>query len=231
MNHQANLVRLRAVANALADLNERVVFVGGATLSLYVTDPAVAEPRPTDDVDVVVEVASYVEFSRQIDEQLRRLGFANDVESTFIYRYKIRGLVVDVMSTDEKVLGFSNRWYKEGVRQSVTYALDEGQSIRIFPAPYFIAAKFDAFNSFRHGHDPRMNSDFEDIVYVFDSRPELFSEISQSPAEVRSFLRREMNRLLTDPTIEEIVYGHLDRRTAVQRMQRILAIWRRIANL
>jgi hypothetical protein len=108
-NHHTNLVRLRAVASALAELNEKVVFVGGATVSLYATDSAAAESRPTDDIDVVVEVATYGEFSSQIEERLRQLGFMNDHESTVICRYKIHGLIVDIMPTNPEVLGFSNR--------------------------------------------------------------------------------------------------------------------------
>jgi hypothetical protein len=49
---------LLAVANALGDLNENVVFVGGATLSLYATRQ-VSEVRPTDDVDIIIEVMNY----------------------------------------------------------------------------------------------------------------------------------------------------------------------------
>jgi len=71
MSHHSNIVRLRAVASALNELNERVVFVGGATLSLYATDPATSEIRPTDDIDVVIEVATYAEFTSKIEERLR----------------------------------------------------------------------------------------------------------------------------------------------------------------
>ena len=103
-NHYTNLVRLQVVARALAELNEKVVFVGGATASLYADDSAAAEPRPTDDIDVVVEVATDGEFSTQIDERLRQLGFTNDQESVIICRYKIHGLLVDVMPADPDVL-------------------------------------------------------------------------------------------------------------------------------
>jgi hypothetical protein len=109
MSHHTNLVRLRVVATALAELNQQVVFVGGATVSLYATDPAASESRPTDDVDVVVEVATYAEFSNLIEERLRQLGFTNDIESGIICRYKIHGLIVDIMPTNADVLGFSNR--------------------------------------------------------------------------------------------------------------------------
>lgn len=75
MSHHINLVRLRAVANALSELNEKVVFVGGATISLYADDPAAVESRPTDDIDVVVEVTTYAEFSNHLEDRLRQLGF------------------------------------------------------------------------------------------------------------------------------------------------------------
>ncbi len=230
MNHHTNLIRLRAVAIALSELNEKVVFVGGATVSLYATDSAAAEPRPTEDIDVVIEVATYAEFSNQIDERLRQLGFANDIESGIICRYRIQGLIVDVMPTDSDVLGFSNRWYKDGVRQSIVYRLDEQQSIRIFSAPYFIATKLEAFNSFRHGQDPRTNSDFEDIVYLFDNRNELMHEIIQSPDTIQSFLQAEINKLLVDPNVDENIYAQLEPSTASRRTQRIIKIWQNIVS-
>lgn len=120
-NHLTNLEGLRVVATALAELNKKVVFVGGATVSLYANDPAAAEPRETRDIDAVVEVTTYHEFSSQIEKRLRQLGFTNDQESAVICRYKIHGLIVDIMPTDPNVLGFSNRWYQEGVAQSITY--------------------------------------------------------------------------------------------------------------
>ncbi|GAB3769734.1 hypothetical protein GCM10028818_06370 [Spirosoma horti] len=230
MSHHINLVRLRAVANALAELNEKVVFVGGATVSLYATDPAASEPRPTEDVDVVVEVATYAEFSRQLDDRLRQLGFVNDIESGIICRYKIRGLIVDIMPTDSSILGFTNRWYEAGVTQSIGYKLDERKSIQIFSAPYFVATKLEALSSFRHGRDLRCNSDFEDIIYLFDNRNELLNELIQSTDSVRSYLREAIAVLLSDANVYENIYAHLEPRTASQRAQRILNIWKRITD-
>jgi hypothetical protein len=61
-NKQTSISRIRIVARALEDLAEKTVFVGGATVSLYASDSAAFESRPTDDVDVVVEIVSYSEF-------------------------------------------------------------------------------------------------------------------------------------------------------------------------
>jgi len=92
-----NLTRIKAVSKVLDGLEQEYVFVGGATVSLYATDPELAEEvRPTDDVDVIVELASYGGYA-EIDEKLRGLGFANDVESGVICRYRLQGIIVDVI--------------------------------------------------------------------------------------------------------------------------------------
>jgi hypothetical protein len=49
---------LERAARELAPFADEVAFVGGATVALWITDPAAAELRRTKDVDLVVEVAS-----------------------------------------------------------------------------------------------------------------------------------------------------------------------------
>jgi hypothetical protein len=44
------------VAKALQELKEEIVFVGGAIISLYTDDPAADEIRPTQDVDVTLNI-------------------------------------------------------------------------------------------------------------------------------------------------------------------------------
>ncbi len=83
-NMHENLIRLKAVNQALEGLEQDFVFVGGATVSLYATNEALAaEVRPTDDVDVIVELATYSGYSA-LDEKLRKIGFQNDIAQLFI---------------------------------------------------------------------------------------------------------------------------------------------------
>lgn len=102
----------------LKDLNQDYVFVGGATVSLYATDPVADMVRPTDDVDVIVELASYKGYT-ELEEKLLSIGFKNDITSGVICRYKIRGITLDVMPTHPEAIGFSNIWYPEGIGNSV----------------------------------------------------------------------------------------------------------------
>lgn len=127
----SNIQLLAAVAKGLGHLCPTVVFVGGAVAELYATDSAVSEIRPTDDVDCVVELASYSAFTH-IEEELRSLNFKNDIESKIICRWIYKGIQVDVMPDDAKIMGFSNPWYNEGIRNSIPHILEEGLTIRIF---------------------------------------------------------------------------------------------------
>ena len=101
-----NITRIKAVARLLKALQQEVVFVGGATVSLYAAATA-AETRPTDDVDVLIELASYNSYAA-LDEQLRKAGFENDIESGIICRYRVQGIITDIMPTEPEIIGFSN---------------------------------------------------------------------------------------------------------------------------
>jgi hypothetical protein len=93
MNHHLNIVRIRAVYRALEELGKKVVFVGGATVSLY-TDRQAEDIRPTDDIDILIELTSYKGYAA-IEQKLRTKGFINDIESGIICRYKVQGIIVD----------------------------------------------------------------------------------------------------------------------------------------
>jgi hypothetical protein len=51
-NTTINLGIIKTIATALGELNEKVIYVGGAVVSLYINDPAADDVRPTKDVDI-----------------------------------------------------------------------------------------------------------------------------------------------------------------------------------
>jgi hypothetical protein len=222
-NKYLYLKRIVHVAQRLESYVQDVVFVGGAVVALYADDPAADEVRPTEDIDIVVELTTYKEYSR-FEEIIRGLGFVNDTESSVLCRYRIDGLVVDIMPVDEAVLGFTNRWYKEGVKESIQYEINPSTTIRIMSFPYFIAAKIEAHRS-RGGTDLRTSTDFEDIVYLFDNRLEPLQDLLQAPGDVRNYLIAQISNFLLDSNLEEGIYSHLVTRTASARMRRIKGIW------
>jgi hypothetical protein len=55
-----NLRLLEEAATKLTPFLREIVFVGGVTLGLLITDKAAAPIRSTNDVDVIAEILSYV---------------------------------------------------------------------------------------------------------------------------------------------------------------------------
>ena len=148
----SNINMLQTVANGLGELREDMVFVGGAVAELYADNPAASEIRPTIDVDCVIEIGSRLEFAR-LEENLRVKGFANDIsENAPICRWIYKDIKVDVMPTDSSVLGFSNKWYEEGIENKISKSLPDGTEIFVFPPEYYLAVKFEAHYG-RGGND------------------------------------------------------------------------------
>jgi len=227
MSRQLNIARIKVVAQALRNLNQEVVFVGGATVALYADNPAAPEARPTDDVDVVVELASYGGYAG-LEEQLSQLGFSNDTTANVICRFQVQGITVDIMPTKPQIIGFSNQWYPEGFAQAITINIDE-QETKIFTLPHFLATKLEAFKS-RGQQDYRTSSDFEDIVYVFENNTALYGHLSQTTGALQLYLKTELAHLLADPDFEEGLYSHLEPFHATATSAEIIQTLRRFVS-
>ena len=208
MNDNENKVRIKSVSKALAELNQQVVFVGGATISLY-PDREVFETRPTDDVDVLIEILNYSNRVT-LEEKLRTIGFTHDIESGIECRYKIHGITVDIMPTNDVSLGFNSIWYSEGFKKAVNYVIDESATVKILTPPYFIATKLEAFKD-RGKNDGRTSQDFEDIIYVLENRSVVWKELSNSDIDIKKYLQMEFDNVLKNPNHFEWVDGHVER--------------------
>jgi predicted nucleotidyltransferase len=208
MSHQSNITRIKAVSNALGELKNQVVFVGGATISLY-PDRKVFETRPTDDVDVIVEIMSYSQRAA-LEEKLRTNGFTHDVDSGILCRYKVQGIIVDVMPTSDASIGFHNQWYPEGFSEAIDYDIDPQHRIKILSGPYFIATKLEAFKG-RGGNDGRMSQDFEDIIFVLENRSTIWNEMKNTKARLNEYLLEEFSKLADNPSIFEWIDAHVER--------------------
>lgn len=229
MSYHINIVRLKVVANALSEWKDKVVFVGGATVSLYASRPLAISIRPTEDVDVVVELVSLGEFYK-LQDHLLKIGFKNDMDSKIISRFLLNGLKVDFMPIDPSILGFSNKWYAEGVKNAVMHKMNNDESIRIFTAPYFIASKMEAFKT-RGNNDLYSSHDLEDIIFVLDNRDTIDEELTNANEEVQRYLRQEFRNLMANSAFEEVLIGHVEQSDQTQRKERIKRILEKLITL
>lgn len=197
-----NIIMLQTVAHGLGDLRDEMVFVGGVVAELYADNPAASEIRPTLDVDCVIEIGSRLQFAR-LEENLRARGFTNDISKDApICRWIYKDIKVDVMPTDSKVLGFSNRWYEEGIENKIAKVLSDETQVFVFPPAYYLATKFEAHKG-RGGNDLRQSHDFEDIIYILDNCLEIFENIIKSNPSVKSYLKEECITLLKNEGLTE----------------------------
>ncbi|MGI8622189.1 MAG: hypothetical protein ACR2NB_01585 [Solirubrobacteraceae bacterium] len=127
---------LELAADALGPLLDEVVFVGGATVTLWITDPGAPPVRPTKDVDVVVEVATRGAF-HDFEAWLRKRRFTEDQEDGVICRWRHPGgLILDAMPSEPGILGFDNRWQGAAIPHAIERELPSGATTRAISPPY-----------------------------------------------------------------------------------------------
>lgn len=203
-----NLEQLIATASLLRPMLGELVFVGGAVTSLLVTDEGAGLPRTTLDVDAIAEITSYAEYTA-FGERLRALGFSEDTsEGAPLCRWMHSGTILDVMPLDEKILGFSNRWYRAAMESATTHQLVRDLDIRVVNAPYFLATKIEAFKG-RGRRDFRASHDLEDLIFVIDGRSTIVEEAQTEKPLLREYLHAEIAGLLAMPEFIDALPGYL----------------------
>jgi predicted nucleotidyltransferase len=174
-----NIQILEIAVDRLGELVSEMVFVGGCATGLLITDSAAPPIRVTQDVDVITEVASLNDYYR-LSGKLRQRGFMEDQSPEApICRWTAAGVVLDILLTNRKVLGFGNDWYQPALEAAAAVNLPSGRTIRMVTAPYFLATKLAAFDARGKG-DFMMSHDMEDIIAVIDGRLNLLLNCTES---------------------------------------------------
>ncbi len=214
-----NLQLLTDAAKLLRPILGELVFVGGCTTALLITDKAAADVRPTFDVDAIAEITSYAAYA-EFSERLRKLGFQEDArEGAPLCRWRQQTTTLDVMPLDEKILGFSNTWYRPAMDHAEERELEKGLKIRLVAPVYFCASKLEAFAG-------------EDLIAVVDGRAELVGEIQAAASDVRSYLAKEIKKLISTREFNDALPGHIPPDAASQeRVGTIILRLEEIASL
>jgi hypothetical protein len=196
---------LERAVDTFGPLVDEVVFVGGSTVSLHVTEPGGTSFRPTLDVDVIIEAVTRVEYEA-FAERLRGRGISEDSTSNVICRWRRQDpdLIIDVMPVAEKVFGFANRWYPEAMRSAVLHELPSGRSIRICSAAVLLATKLEAFAD-RGASDPMISHDLEDIVRLVDGRPSIVGDVAAADDPLAEYVRAGLRNVLQQPIMRDSI--------------------------
>ena len=226
-NTQINRVVTKKIALALGPLNEKVVFVGGAVVSLYIDDLSAEDVRPTKDLDLTMEIASLGELE-SIREDLVARGFIQSAMDSVMCRFRYDDVLVDVMATVPIGWAPGNRWFEQGIDKAFSYDLD-GLEIRLLPLPYFLATKFDAF--FDRGiQDLWASHDYEDIVYLFNHRSDISEQVLKAEVRVKRFLIECASKIHESKSLKEGIIGNLFYEEQEERYNLIINRLSRIAH-
>lgn len=198
-----NLPLLEDAVQKLAPFLDEIVFVGGVTLGLLITDEAAAPIRGTTDVDVIAEIVTYADYIA-FSERLREAGFAEDDGLTC--RWHNGALTLDVLALNKEVLGFTNTWYEPALRHSSTVNLPGGHAIRVITAPFFLGTKMEAFKG-RGRMDFQASHDLEDFIAIIEGRDTLLQEISESPQDLQDYLADAAKSLLAESRFLDVLPG------------------------
>lgn len=221
---------LRDVAEHLGPLRDEVVFLGGMVTGLLITDPAAPIARSTDDIDLIVEVASTLKYQTELRDRLLALGFRESVEDDVVCCWRLGQWIVDIMPTRPGVLGFANPWYPHAMATARDVELPQGEPgslpIRVVSAPSFLATKLVAWEG--RGHGDLLHPDVEDVISVMDGRRELVAGVEADIPALRDFLAAALTRLF-QAGLADALPGHLPSDAASQaRLPTVMAVLDRL---
>jgi len=201
----ATLRTLEVVATALGDDSALVMFVGGAALALYEFNPS-SEIRPSDDVDMVVEVRTLLDYYEFTDRLQSSRGFQPCTdEGAPACRYVVSGIRVDVLAAVQTPLTPANRWYAEALAHTHSSEARE-HTLRVISPIYFIATKVEAYEGRGNG-DMLASHDMEDIITVLDGIPATRSLIADGSTAVTTFVRAALVRYRNSDTFFDAIEG------------------------
>ncbi len=217
-NQTINLKIVEKVALALEEINRDVIYVGGAVVSLYVTDEGAEQPRPTKDIDISVQISSYAQMDK-LRVDLAKKNIYPAIGSNILYRFTYQDVLIDFIPFEQTTLGPTNRWLKPGFE--VAYPVQIGKAeIKILPVSLFLATKWEAFKS--RGNDPRTSTDFEDIIYVLDNNLNMVDDVEKASLRVREFLQQMSKEILSNASKNEIIECHINPFTSEERARLII---------
>lgn len=231
MSNSSNIKMLQLVAKGLGHLRDEVVFVGGCVTELYAEEPELSDIRATQDVDCIIEISSYMKLET-LEEELRKLKFKHDTsEGAPICRWTYNNIKVDVMPTHSDVMGFSNRWYPDGIKNKIEVGLPDGTNIYILSPEYYLATKFEAHQD-RGGDNLRTSHDFEDIIYVLDNNGSVTDIVeSCTNIELKRYLKEQCTLLTNNANIAESIDCMLPINSQEERIHYIHGIIKDISSV
>jgi len=190
-----NVLMLHAVAEAMGDIRESVVFLGGAVLPHLLTDELARFVRPAKDVDFIIDF-SKKEDLLNFEDTLWERGFQK-VRNGAVSSWILGRIRIDALPGDPEVLTFNNQWCGEAMHYSQRIQIGDDLWVNAISAPYYLGTKLNAFDRRGFGNFSA-SKDIFDILLIFAGHEAIETEIKHRTSCVFiAFLRDKLERIRT----------------------------------
>lgn len=184
---------LGAVAEAMGDLRERVVFLGGTVL------PHLLSSRLSDKVRYAKDVDCIADFERKADlfefeDALWERGFTK-ITNGAVCQWLLGRVRVDILPADPEVLTFNNQWCGEAMRYARRIDIGADICVNAISAAYYLGTKLNAFDRRGFGNHSK-SKDIFDILLIFAGCETIEEEIRhRTSASFKAFLWEKLERI------------------------------------
>jgi hypothetical protein len=190
-----NVSMLHAVAEAMGDIRESVVFLGGTVIPHLLTDELSRFVRPAKDVDFIIDFSNKEDLLN-FEDALWERGFKK-VSNGAVCSWILGRIRVDALPGDPEVLTFNNQWCGEAMHYSQRIHIGDDLRVNAISAPYYLGTKLNAFD--RRGFGNFSDSkDIFDILLIFAGHEAIEMEIEHRTSRVfKAFLWEKLERIRT----------------------------------
>lgn len=197
---------IRSAVEPLGALLDDVVLIGGSIMPLLHDEPSGIPLRPTEDVDAVIRTRTASSW-QTIADALRARKFTEPMDAPHSDRWMSpSGVPLDLVPLHEDA-GHDKPWQRYLFASALP--LDGGTPIvRIASAPAVLLLKWRAWQARGEG-DWMASADIEDVLGLLAMRSSLLDEVRQAPSEVRAELATFATTILAQPTMDDLVAGHV----------------------
>lgn len=213
---------LAEVAAELCWLEPAPVFIGGATIGLFLDEFGRSQMRSTKDVDCIIPAVATLRAWNELEGQLRSRGWSPDPTGPICRYISPKTHIVDLLAIRPEAQGFAGTWFVSAVESAVEQTV-AGRRIRVPDVAHLLACKLEAFKD-RGARNPLESVDFEDIVAILDGCARIEATLAHAPPRLQDYLRAELRGIFESPDLRYVATRHLPRGgDEVGRQRRLLA--------
>ncbi|MGQ0766170.1 MAG: hypothetical protein ACT4OZ_10940 [Gemmatimonadota bacterium] len=200
--------RIVRVARALGPLSARVVLIGGSLAPILHTDPQLPRPRPTHDVDGVLDAPTYTALG-DLQAELRATGFKEEPLAGHAHRWHSPDNdIVDLVPPQELVGGSGQLWDQLAIEFFEERELVPGAHPPCWrPALSRHEVRgLPGSGRRRSVVQPRP----PDVIALAACRPSIVDEVAASDSRILEFVRSEARRLAENALFEDFLAADLN---------------------